>query len=150
MDIRNFIYEQGVLGVTIATLLGFGGTNFISDIREYIISPLIVYIFLIFGIKRKNEFVIINILSSFIEFLIVILVVYLIYKFIILRIFEKQMQNETLRDKMEKRAINDITAIRKELVSDVSDIHSHLLHQENGQTGLRILNVDSYYVPPKL
>lgn len=150
MDIRNFIYEQGVLGVTIATLLGFGGTNFISDIREYFITPFIETIFLIFGLKKKNEFFIVNILSSFIEFFIVILVVYLIYKFIILRIFEKQIQNETLRDKMEKNALNDITAIRKELVSDVSDIHSHLLHHENRQTGTGILNVDSYYVPPKL
>lgn len=127
MDIRNFIYEQGILGVSIATLLAYGSNNFMNSIRLYILTPIIYMILNSMGIKTRQNKNIINMVASFIEFLITILIVFMIYKYIIMNIFKKQFNKEKIEEKQQKQVILDIHHIRKNMVDDVSDIRDEFM-----------------------
>ena len=127
MDIRNFIYEQGILGVSIATLLAYGSNNFMNSIRLYILTPIIYMILNSMGIKTRQNKNIINMVASFIEFLITILIVFIIYKYIIMNIFKKQFNKEKIEEKQQKQVILDIHHIRKNMVDDVSDIRDEFM-----------------------
>lgn len=97
MNLNNFIVEEGVLGVVIGTIIGFGTTNFIKSLREAFIEPLILN-----NIKRMKYFnpTTGKLIASIIEFLILLLIIYLIYILLVVPLFSKELE-EKKEDKKE-------------------------------------------------
>jgi large-conductance mechanosensitive channel len=93
MSFNEFIFEQGILGITIGTMSGFGVTNLIKDMKTDLIQPLL---------KRLNVSNI-KIISSFIEFITILLLIYLIYKLILYPLFEKEIKAEKKVKQREKK-----------------------------------------------
>jgi large-conductance mechanosensitive channel len=91
---NDFIYEQGLLGVTLGTIIGFAITNLIKDIKIYGFIPL----FKKYKINKSK----IGLLSSFLEFFLIFIILYLSYYFIILPLFNNQIKKQ----KEEKKQLN--------------------------------------------
>lgn len=108
INLSKFIVEEGIIGITLGTLLGFATTNYIKSLRNQIILPFIMNYF-----KLDQRFD--ELISSTIEFAVVLLLVFLAYKYIIFPIFQKHIKRE--QKKKEK-----IVKWRKDVLDDVEDI----------------------------
>jgi len=93
MSFNEFIIEQGILGITIGTMSGFGVTNLIKDMKTDVIQPLL---------KRLNVSNL-NIISSIIEFITILLLIYLIYKLILYPLFETELKAEKKQKEKENK-----------------------------------------------
>lgn len=120
MDWQYFIFREGVLGFTIGTLLAFGATNYVRSIKEHLISP-----YLLKYIKKTrigNIPAIGEVLASTIEFLSIILIIYLIYNYIVKVIFKKELKEQEKEDKQsirrEMSAIKNVEKIKDVIVDN--------------------------------
>lgn len=102
MSFNEFIYEQNIIGVTIGTMTGFGISNLIKDVNREVVVKLMRFF------KIAN----IGFISSLVEFLIVMLIVYLLYKGLLYPIFKKEIQSE-------KKDIERRKEWRNELLDEV-------------------------------
>lgn len=98
MTFGEFIYEQGIMGVTIGTITGFAISNFIKDINTQIIFKLLQ------RFKISNA----GLLSSLIEFIILMLIVYLIYIIVLFPIFKQHIKEEKQEEQKHIEWKNDI------------------------------------------
>ncbi len=105
MKFGDFIYEQGIVGVTIGTMFGFAVNNLLHSVNEEVIFKVLDVM------KIKNAWII----SSIIEFLIVILIIYFLYHFVLLPLFKEQMK----KSKIEK---SKNTIWRQELLDEVKNL----------------------------
>lgn len=105
MQFGDFVYEQGIIGVTIGTMFGFAVNNLLHSLNKDVIFKILDFM------KIKNAWII----SSIIEFVLVLLIIYFIYLFVLLPIFKKQIKKtktEKSRSKMW----------REELLDEVKDL----------------------------
>lgn len=92
MAFSKFIYEQGIIGVTIGTITGFAISNFIKDLK----SELIIKILNFFNVSNAGLF------SSLIEFSLLLLIVYLLYEFVLYPIFNTHIEKEKTAKENDK------------------------------------------------
>lgn len=98
MSFNEFVYEQGILGVTMGTITGYAISNFTKDINREVILKLLKYF------KVGNA----GLLSAFLELLLLMCIVYLIYTFILYPIFEKQIELDKKEKGKEKQWKKDV------------------------------------------
>jgi large-conductance mechanosensitive channel len=82
MSFDEFIYEQGIVGVAIGTITGFAITGFIKDLNNNLIIKILKHF------KMSN----IGMVSSLIEFIALMLIVYLLYNIVLYPIFNKHIK----------------------------------------------------------
>lgn len=121
MSIQQFIFDEGVIGLTMATMMGFGATNFIKSLRQTIIDP---YMTRVFRTTAKGYLGSVgDILASVIEFVVIILIVYLLYRFVITKMFKDEMVNreraEKLKQNRQKEMMDDVEEIKNAIVNKV-------------------------------
>lgn len=107
MSLNNFIVEQGIIGIVIGTIIGFGFTNFIKDIKYFFILPFLIKLRL-----TKNKA---GILSSILELFFIIIFVYILYQYIIEPLLKKQLNNEKKKNK-------DLEEWRENILNKIKDI----------------------------
>lgn len=93
MSFNNFVYEQGIIGLMMGTISAFAVSNFMEVIKTEVIVKLIKKISII-----GNAILI----ASFIEFLITLSLLYIMYHFLLYPIF----RDEIKKDKEEEEKYN--------------------------------------------
>jgi large-conductance mechanosensitive channel len=118
MDISKFIVEQGIISITIGSIIGFAFTNYMRSFREHIIVP---FIFKTFHLRRYfGEF-----LSASIELSIILLTVFGVYRYIIFPLLSKEL-------KREKEKIEDDAKWRSNLLGEVRSIDDKIYNVNYG------------------
>lgn len=84
MSFGEFIYEQGIIGVTIGTITGFAISGLIRDINRDVILKILKR----FNVSNAG------LLSSLLEFSILMIIVYFLYHSILFPIFKTHIQKE--------------------------------------------------------
>lgn len=92
MSFNAFVYEQGIIGVTIGTISGFAISNLMKDINREVIVKVVKYL------KLSN----ISLIASLIEFSLQLLIVYLLYTFLLHPIFELEIEEERQEEKKKR------------------------------------------------
>jgi len=105
MAFSEFVYEQGIIGVTIGTITGYAISNFMKDLNKEFILKVLKYF------KVSNA----GLVSSLIEFLALMLVVYIIYHSILYPIFSTHIEKEKDAKKREqewkKNLLNEVKGV---------------------------------------
>lgn len=101
MSFQAFMLEQGVLSVTIGTIIGFGTTNIASQIRKYVFTPLIDYYMkptgkstLLRTFPSWFRIPLIEVIASLLEFILLVAVVILVYTHFIMPFFSKEFRQQ--------------------------------------------------------
>lgn len=105
---NDFIYEQGLIGITLGTIIGFAITNLIKDLKLFLIVPM----FKKYRLHKSS----IGVVSSFIEFLTIVALLYGSYYFIIKPLFNVQIEKE----KQEKKKLN---TWRQSVLNEIDEIN---------------------------
>lgn len=93
MSFNKFIYEEGIIGITLGTIAAFAIGNFVKDIKLELITPLIL----------SNKYLKkIYLLSSLIELFIMFFIIFLLYHIVLKPVFNKEMSEEKESIKREK------------------------------------------------
>lgn len=111
MSFNEFVYEQGIIGVTIGTITGFSISNLMHDVNKELI------------VKSMNYFNIANagIISSVIEFVILMTIVYILYNAFLYPIFKNQIEIERKEAKKHKMWKNELLGEVKNM--DVGNVY---------------------------
>lgn len=111
MSFNEFVYEQGIIGVTIGTITGFAISNLMNDVNKELI------------VKAMNYFNIANagIISSVIEFVILMTIVYILYNAFLYPIFKNQIEIERKEAKEHKMWKNELLGEVKNM--DVGNVY---------------------------
>lgn len=128
----SFIIEQGIVGIAIGTIVGFGLTNFTKELRTHVLTPLLS--FLSTSLKKHTSFSsitstvpsfirnpVLYMTSSLLELFLLLSFVYLIYYYTILPIFKHDLKKEKAAEKQE-------TEWQEQLLSGVSSINKKFIH----------------------
>lgn len=114
--------EQGVLAVTMGTMIGFGTTSFAKQIREHIFTPLIQRLVRIIRCGPFRKMIpsmvrkpVIGVVSAMLELLLLVSLVMLFYEWIILPMFQNELEEQKKEDKEQ-------TEWRQELLTQVDRI----------------------------
>ena len=87
MDFKTFIHNQGVITSSIGIIIGFMVNNLFDSFRKVAILPFMIKYL---NIKESvGEFG-----SILIEFIFILVLVYLFYRYIVMPIFKEQMEKE--------------------------------------------------------
>jgi large-conductance mechanosensitive channel len=105
MSFSEFIYDQGIVGITIGTITGFAISNLMKDINREVIIKILTHF------KVSNA----GLLSSLLEFSALLFIVYLLYHFVLYPLFQKNM-------KLEKDTKQQNLKWKKNLLSEVKNI----------------------------
>lgn len=105
MSFSEFIYDQGIVGITIGTISGFAISNLMKDIKSEVIIKILKHF------KVSNA----GLLSSLLEFFALLLIVYLIYYFVLYPLFQKNI-------KLEKETKKQNLKWKKNLLNEVKNI----------------------------
>lgn len=89
MSFSEFIYNQDIIGVTIGTISGFAISGVIKDINNEVIVKLI----------KNLGFANAGIISSLIEFVALMLIVYILYHTTLYPVFKKHIELEKKKKK---------------------------------------------------
>lgn len=92
MSFNTFVYEQGIIGVTIGTISGFAISNLMKDLNKEVIVKVVQYF------KLSN----ISVIASLIEFSLQLLIVYLLYTFLLHPIFNIEIEEEREEEKKKR------------------------------------------------
>lgn len=92
MAFGEFIYEQGIIGVTIGTITGFAISGFIKDLNNEVIRKLL----------KRFRISNIGLLSSLFEFIALMLIVYILYHTILFPIFKTHIEKEKIQKNKHK------------------------------------------------
>jgi len=111
----DFLFDNGVVGVTVGTLLGFSTSKLFDTFREEVLEPLLNKLFEI--LYSTTSIPDTKLLSVFIEFLVIILLVYIIARLILFPLMkpqfvEKQQDEDNGRKNMRK-IVNSLSDIEK-------------------------------------
>lgn len=118
----EFMIEEGVLSVTIGTILGFGMTNLAAQIRKHLFLPMIHAGFALVGVsdrsksknKSKNKsklstFIpahmrlpVIELVSSIFELFLLVSVVVVAYSWAVKPIFQKEFAQQAKEEAQDK------------------------------------------------
>jgi large-conductance mechanosensitive channel len=106
-EFNNFLFDRGILSIMIGTIAGLAVTNLVKDMNDTLIYPLL---------KRTRYGVLkLPIISSMIEFLVIMIFIYGIYHMIIYPWFKRQIDEEKREKERNKKW-------RSEILSEVRDI----------------------------
>lgn len=112
---KEFLFDNGIIGTTIGTLLGFATKKLFDTFRENALQPLLEKLF-------RVTFDTLNIpdtemISVFIEYIVILVIVYLISRFILYPILSVQITREEKHKenaaKHTREIIDNITDIKK-------------------------------------
>ena len=100
--------EQGVLAVTMGTMIGFGTTSFAKQIREYVFTPLIQRLVNVIrcGPFRKTipklvRKPVIGVLSAMLELLLLVSLVMVFYEWLILPMFQNELEEQKAEEQQQ-------------------------------------------------
>lgn len=103
----QFLFEQEIFGLVIGTMTALAINSLTKDIKQHLFQPLLKTMFKRF--KLDN----IGLISSFLEFILIMLVVYLIYNMIMVPLFKKDLEREKkMKQKQEKWRDNVLQEIK--------------------------------------
>ena len=91
MNFRDFLVQDEVVNIFLGTIIAYGLTKFTESVEKNIIRPFIKKNVRITGKTKLG-----NIFSSFLELSIILVVVYLFYRFITKRNNVKNINNNTV------------------------------------------------------
>lgn len=101
MGLSNFMIEQGVLAVTMGTMIGFGTTSFAKQIREHIFTPLIQRLVNIIRCGPFRKMIpatirnpVIGVVSAMLELLLLVSLVMIFYEWFVLPIFRNELEEQ--------------------------------------------------------
>ena len=114
MELVEFIIKYGVIGTLIGTVLGFGLNNFVSALKTEIIQP---YVMDKFSFKGPMG----NIVSSFVELVIILIFTFVMYKIIIKPLVDKYNKN---KEKKEQKKKNKEEEWKKELLLEIKKLNA--------------------------
>jgi large-conductance mechanosensitive channel len=114
MDLGSFIIENGVIGTFIGTIAGFAITNYFQALEKNVIRPFILERFRVTGASRMG-----NVASATLELIVVILIVYLMYRWIVVPLFRTQLErrkaSESEQNEWKDRVGSNLDRIRTSL-----------------------------------
>lgn len=84
----DFLFDNGIVGVTVGTLLGFSTSKLFDSFREELLEPTLAYLFSI--IYSTVSLPKTKLLSVFIEFLVILALIYIIARFILFPLMRPQ------------------------------------------------------------
>lgn len=116
MDLVGFIIEYGVIGTMVGTLIGFGINNFTTSIKNDLLKPYVIDK-LNFGGTTGNA------ISSFIEFLAILIILFIFYKLLIKPLIVRY--NQYKDEKQQDKAKNE-QEWRKEVVNELKNLNDSL------------------------
>lgn len=113
--------EQGVLSVTMGTMIGFGTNSFAKQIREHLFTPIIRWGTGSLKTSTLNRFLlthvrtpVIEILSATLELLLILGMVLLFYKSLIMPLFKEELKEQKEENKQDaKWKQSMLTSVRK-------------------------------------
>lgn len=105
MSFSEFVYNQDIIGVTIGTISGFAISGVIKDINKEVIIKLI----------KKLGFANAGLISSIIEFIALMLIIYILYNTTLYPIFKNHIE-------LEKEKKKKISNWRDELLYELKNI----------------------------
>lgn len=125
--LTSFVVEQGIIGVTIGTTIGFATTNFAKELRKHLFTPLLSLlsntlkkttlsktIHLIPDAIRTPA---LYLLSAVIEFGLLLSFVMIIYNYTIVPLFKEELkaekQTEKRQEEWQQSLLNQVSAIDK-------------------------------------
>tara|TARA_Y100000780_G_scaffold232377_1_gene263237 strand:- start:5206 stop:5544 length:339 start_codon:yes stop_codon:yes gene_type:complete len=111
MSFDEFIYEQGIVGVSIGTITGFAITGFIKDLNTNVIIKILKHF------NMSN----IGLISSFFEFIALMLIIYVLYHTILYPIFKKHIKADQ-REK-EKNSKWKQELLHEVKTTDLGSVH---------------------------
>lgn len=102
----KFIYEQGIIGLMLGTISAFAISNLMEDLKDELIVKLVKKISFI-GIIGNARLI-----SSLIEFIITMSLIYIMYRLILYPIFsdeiKKDQKEEESHTKWKKEVLKEI------------------------------------------
>ncbi len=101
----KFMIQSGAFSFIIGTTIGFGATNIVKSLKTDLLDN---YIFSAFNLKGNN---LINFLSTIIELIILVYILYLIYNYLFPDIYKLSVQKSEDEKKWRNgilTALNDI------------------------------------------
>jgi len=113
----KFLFDNGIIGTTVGTLLGFATKNLFDTFREEYFEPLLKKFFEL--IYSNSIIPNTKMLSIFIEYIAIILLIYIIARFILYPLMKKHFDQK----KVDK--INSRKHMRK-IVDSLDDIEKIL------------------------
>lgn len=124
MDIRDFVVEYNIVGISMGTIIGFGLTNWVKEFRESIIVPNIIKRFNL--TQNYGE-----ITSATIEVIILVILVYLMYRYLITPVIEKSLIKKEIENEKEKEwrenllsSLNNVSGSNKNILDSINDVNS--------------------------
>jgi len=105
-NFNKFIYEQGIIGLMLGTISAFAISNLMEDLKDELIVKLVKKISFI-GIIGNARLI-----SSLIEFIITMSLIYIMYRLILYPIFsdeiKKDQKEEESHTKWKKEVLKEI------------------------------------------
>lgn len=113
MNFDKFLFEEGILGISIGTILAFGITNVIKSFKNDIITPYIIKKY-----KINKHFG--NFTGSILELFIIIALLTLVYYVMVVPIFKKHMDKKKEVNKKEQiwksKLLTDVDKIERKII----------------------------------
>jgi large-conductance mechanosensitive channel len=85
MSLNTFFFEEGIIGISIGTISAFAITNFVKEIKEDFLTPVIS------KNKLLKKF---YLLPALIELFIIFFTMYILYQFVLQPLFHKDIKIE--------------------------------------------------------
>lgn len=115
MGIRSLLYDNDIFSILFGTTIGNSLKAFVESIIKLIIGPLEVYLPQI------------NVLENAIEFSLILLLVYALYKYMIIPIFKKNIKDDEAKEQLKidwrKDVLNELRDINKNMKN--GHVHHH-------------------------
>jgi large-conductance mechanosensitive channel len=125
--LTSFIVEQGIIGVTIGTTIGFATTNFAKELRKHLFKPLLSLLSntlkktrlskTFYQIPDAIRTPALNLISAVLELGLLLSFVMIIYNYTIVPLFKKELkaekQTEKRQEEWQQSLLDEVSAIDK-------------------------------------
>lgn len=111
----QFLFEQEIYGLVIATMTALAINSLTKDIKRFLFEPFLKNIFKQF--KLRN----IGLISSFLEFILIMFMIYLIYKLVMLPLFKKDIEKQKREKEQQQQWRENILREIKSL--DIGNVY---------------------------
>jgi large-conductance mechanosensitive channel len=111
MTFNKFLYEEGIAGVMIGTISGLAISNLMKDVNKEVITKILK------KLKMSN----VGLLSSLLEFILQIIILFLLYKLVLYPIFKTEIEIERRENENKVKWRNNLLDEVKTL--DVGNVY---------------------------
>lgn len=125
VSVMRFIVEQGVIGITMGSIIGFGTTNFSKELRKYLFTPFLTFLSSVIRNSPLKSFTkqfpttlrepVIHIFAALFELLLLLGIVAIIYQHTIIPLFKEEIKKQKKADKRQEEW-------REQILKEVSTI----------------------------